>query len=47
MGKSKDKKTPRKSDAEEAVRDVKNKATVKKHGVENTSTYEHPASFAA
>lgn len=54
MGKSKDKKTLKNAemtdDQEETSRKVdqmKNRATVKKHGVDNSNTFEHPASFAA
>lgn len=54
MGKSKDKKThsKRKSDVimedeSSQVDNLKKKATVKVHGIENTQTFEHPASFTA
>jgi len=29
------------------VDDMKNRAAVKIHGIENSSTFEHPASFSA
>jgi hypothetical protein len=53
MGKSKEKKTLKNAEmTDEAgtakkVDQMKNRATIKKHGVDNSHTYEHPASFAA
>ena len=54
MGKSKEKKTLKNaemtdetSQTKKKVDEMKNRATIKKHGVDNSHTFEHPASFAA
>jgi len=54
MGKSKDKKTLKNAEmtdetenTNKKVNEMKNRATIKNHGVDNSNTFEHPASFAA